>query len=421
MHRFTGSSGSSGNRVLRFFALGLLSLALMVLSVPNASLAGTTYTVNSTADPGDGTCDPTECTLREAIHEAFGNPATDTIVFNIPDTDPNYGYHTPGVWTIILDSALGSLSGDILDGMTQAANYGADTNPYGPEIEVSGEALAAYTNYWRIRFGSGNTIKGLVMNRFPLYGLWIETDNNIIIGNYIGADATGTAEVAGPGTGILILNGASNTVGGPSEAERNVISGNDGSGIRISGATATDNVIQGNYIGTDRTGTAPLGYYYGVQIHNQAHDNTIGPGNIIAHNAYGLWVHDEGTTGNTITQNSIHSNSVKGIHLSVGGNNELAPPNLNPGSCSSIAGSTPIPIPTIEMFSDPDGQGRFYEEGSFTWIDDFTFIFEPDSDRLRGPMVTATITDSSGNTSEFSAPVHCGCPEVFLPLIMKNY
>jgi len=219
-----------------------------------------------------------------------------------------------------------------------------------------------------------------------------------------------------------------NTIGGPTEADRNLISGNH-SGIALWGSTTTGNIIEGNYIGTDRTGTQPLGNtYHGIYIHDGAHDNTVGPNNIIAYNGHlGVLVNEAGTTGNTITQNSIHSNSLGGINLSGGGNNMLASPSLSPGACDAVGGSTRIAWPSVavEVFSDADGQGWFYEEGTFDWSPDgLSFTFYPASGSLHGLMVTATITDlTTGDTSEFSAPVPSGCPVTFLhlPLILKNY
>jgi len=420
--------------ILAVFSLSLLLLGLLALPNPSLSVANavTTFFVNTTADDDDGSCDPLpsgDCTLREAIDAAEAHTGIDTIAFDIPATDPNYGRNTPGVWTIDIAStlALTGYHGEIVDGTTQAANYGSDTNPYGPEIEITGETLLPAVRCWGLVGTGAHTIKGLVI-RCPGTGLLIDGANNTIIGNYIGTDATGTAAPLGSlGAGIFLRWDAdNNTIGGSTEADRNLISGHH-SGILLYGSTTTGNVIEGNYIGTDRTGTQPLGNtYYGIGISEGAHDNTIGPNNIIAYNgSSGVLVSGATTTGNTITQNSIHSNALMGITLSGGGNNALASPSLSPGTCSSVSGSTPIAYPNVavEVFSDGDGQGRSYEEGTFAWpMNVYIFTFYPDSGWLRGPMVTATITDlTTGDTSEFSAPVSSGCPLIFLPLIMKNY
>jgi hypothetical protein len=228
-----------------------------------------------------------DCTLREAIAAAQAHAGTDLIAFDIPDTDSNFGHNTPGVWTIILSSPLigpNSPDGEIVDGDSQAESQG-DFNPYGPEIEISGEALDPGSSCWLPY--SGNTLKGLVINRCPAYGIRIYGDNNTIIGNYIGTDAAAILDEGVGADGIFLGTGVeNNTIGGPTEPERNIISGNTNAGIRINGATATGNLIQGNYIGTDRTATAPLGNYRGIQIESEAHHNTIGPDNIIAYNDF---------------------------------------------------------------------------------------------------------------------------------------
>lgn len=421
MRSYPGALGSRGSRVLIFFFLSLLLLGLLALptsALPKSSpsLVIAYVTVNSTTDPGTGTCDATECTLREAIAAAATHAGTDTIAFNIPDSDPNYGHNTPGVWTIVLASTLNAPSGDVVDGTTQA-----DTNPYGPEIEISGETLASVVSCWQF-VTSGNIIKGLVINRCPAYGIFITGgDNNTIIGNYIGTDATGTADAGVGYDGISLGNGAQNNIiGGPSDAERNIISANNGRGIRLFAATTTGNLIEGNYIGTDRTGTTPLGNYLGIWIHGGAHDNTVGPDNIIAYNAmYGVLVDGAGTTGNTITRNSIHSNGGKGIALTNDANGKLAAPVVF-GAICTVGGGYSGPNLTIEAFSDLNGEGRFYESttnsGSLG-----TFTFSPAGDIFRHPYVTLTATDPISGTSEFSAPFPNGCKFIHLPLIMKNY
>jgi len=220
--------------------------------------------------------------------------------------------------------------------------------------------------------------------------------------------------------GILLSNGSEdNHIGGSSEEDRNVISGIQG-GVRMfqSFADTTRNVIEGNYIGTDRTGTSPLGNVYGIKIHNEAHGNLVGPGNVIAYNtSVGILVDGANTNGNLITQNSIHSNGGLGIDLTNGGNDSVAPPAIAYGDCSSAAGTAPSNA-TIELFTGPDDEGKTYltsvlADGSGNWS--ASGFVASDS------YLAATATDTSGNTSEF-AVVGGGCPDRrYVPLIMKGY
>ena len=93
-------------------------------------------------------------------------------------------------------------------------------------------------------------------------------DNNIIMGNIIGLNATGTAALGNGTHGVWSLTGgdgtvSNTTIGGTTAAERNVISGNASDGVSMNNASGT--VIQSNYIGTDVTGTVDLGNgRYGV-------------------------------------------------------------------------------------------------------------------------------------------------------------
>ena len=407
---------------MRSYALavvGLVFLLWLVALAGSVGAAGATYTVNSTSHTNDGSCDPlgaaTDCTLWEAILAAMVDSGTDTIAFDIPISDTNYGYNTTGVWTIVLTQTLTSLAGEIVDGTTQATNYGSDTNPYGPEIEISGEGQPGGQSCWVI--GSGNTIKGLAINRCPAYGLPVNGDDNTIVGNYIGTDATGSSDVSTSYDGIVLGNGAENNIiGGPTEEERNVISGMGG-GIRIFAAATTGNIIEGNFIGTDRTGTSPLGNGYGIKIESEAHDNTIGPNNVIAYNSGdGVWVDGLNTNGNTITQNSFHSNGDLGIDLTNDGNDSVAAPSISSHTCTSASGTAPTSA-AVELFTGPDDEGKTYLT---TVSADGSGIWSASGFLADGTYLTATATDTDGNTSEFSAVAGCGL-RVYLPLGTKRY
>src|SRR5262249_44054601 len=83
-------------------------------------------------------------------------------------------------------------------------------------------------------------------------------DNNVVSGNFIGTNVAGTAAIAN-GLGVSIDSSAdTNTVGGTAMGAGNIISGNSSDGVRIDGA-GTGNKVQGNFIGTDVNGTADLG------------------------------------------------------------------------------------------------------------------------------------------------------------------
>jgi hypothetical protein len=106
----------------------------------------------------------------------------------------------------------------------------------------------------------------------------VEAHANRIEGNFIGLTADGTAAL-GNDTGVEITSmfpivSPGNRIGGTAPAARNVISGNRQAGVEMSGSGASENQVQGNFIGTDTTGNLALPNNEGVQI--KAGRNTIG-------------------------------------------------------------------------------------------------------------------------------------------------
>jgi parallel beta-helix repeat protein len=216
-------------------------------------------------------------------------------------------------------------------------------------------------------------------------GLMVDSDSNTIAGLEI---------YNFPSSGIVIGNSSDhNTV------EGNIISGNGGpGGLQIFGS---DNVVRNTLIGTDAAGSAPMGNdQNGIHVF-EASGNQIGPGNTIAHNGgSGLEVEGASATGNTITQNSVFNNAGDGISLTDGGNGELAVPVITDCTETSISGTAP-PSCTIDVFSDDSDEGEIYE-GATTSDGAGAFVFNKPAG-LAGEYITATATDSAGNTSEFSA------------------
>jgi hypothetical protein len=121
--------------------------------------------------------------------------------------------------------------------------------------------------------GAGNLISGNA--QAGIHIAFIGSQNNLMAGNWIGTDATGAAALAN-GEGVFISDALGNTIGSITTGARNVISGNAGFGVEIANS-AQGNVVEGNYIGTDATGTLPLGNATdGVHIHFATTNNTIG-------------------------------------------------------------------------------------------------------------------------------------------------
>ncbi len=157
--------------------------------------------------------------------------------------------------------------------------------------------------------------------------------DNLVQGNYIGVNAAGTAAL-GNARGVLIEGGASfNTIGGTAPGARNVISGNMLDGIAMAGFGG-NNLAQGNFIGTDATGSIDVGNRYGVSL--QQSNNIIGgtvpeARNVISGNdLYGVELKATLASGNLVQGNFIGTNaagtgavgdSVSGVKAAAGASN----------------------------------------------------------------------------------------------------
>lgn len=436
--RITRSGAARGGRV------AVSAVVLAVLFAASALLAirpayADTITVNNTADPGDGDCSPNGgCTLREAINEA-NHTTADTIRFDIPGG---------GVKTIFPASRLPFISERLtIDGYSQpGANENTATGSTNAvlKIQLDGSNAGASSEALRIRGASDCVIKGLIINRFGGNSVSIgypgfETEDNRVVGNFIGTDASGTQDLGNSGSGVALISDpgtGSNTVGGSRPAARNLISGNDKSGVLIVGGR--ENAIVGNLIGTEKNGTDALGnsgdgvYMFSGQ--GGATDNLVGgtlpdTANTIAFNGEdGVQVRNNTSTGNGILRNSIFSNDGLGINLDddgatpndpddpdTGPNNLQNKPNLtsaeNSATTTTIKGSlNSVPNRTfkIRYFSNPSGnEGKEYIGAKNVSTDangdTGTFTFKPENKVGANRNVTATATRLlAGDTSEFS-------------------
>ena len=257
-------------------------------------------------------------------------------------------------------------------------------------------------------------------------------NNNMVSGNYIGTDVTGTAGLGNGFDGVHVKNGAElNTIGGNTESERNIISGNDGTGVEI--FNTDNNVVSGNYIGTDVTGTADLGNAdYGVYIWYEAQSHNITANRIIFNNDSGIQIDGENTLYNKLSRNSIYNNTGMGIDLEDGGNDEVLPPviilaNIM-GSTLAISGVRAGADATVEIFqadSQASGEGMVYM-GSLTANGggDFSGNMDVSGSGLSiGHYIVTTTTHTDNNTSEFSIPVPVTQPsfivQAFCPVDLK--
>jgi hypothetical protein len=332
------------------------------------------------------------------------------------------------------NTLIGNYIGVAVDGITPLGNG---------EAGIRIEGTSSGNTIGDTAAGAGNVISDNATGIL----IGINNPNHVIRGNFIGTDFSGTVDVGNTGDGISIGSG-NNIIGGNTAAARNIISGNGGNGIMINGAAATNNTIQGNYIGTDSAGTGALGNSQGgLVITNNATNNTVGSiidtaaGNIVAFNSgRGIGVLMNSQT-NPVNRNRVFSNGLLGIELGDAEGNEA--PNLNDlgdndtGSnglqnypvltvttqaTSTISGtlnSRPNGTYMIEFFRstacDPlgFGEGEVYLGSTSMTTDgsgNGSFNFPLGEAIPGGEFVTATATSvnppsDNGNTSEFSACV----------------
>jgi streptogramin lyase len=261
-----------------------------------------TYVVTTTADSGAGS-------LRQAILNANANLGTDTITFQVPGS---------GIHVIQPASPLPQITDPlVIDGTSQPGYAGS------PLIQLDGTNAGSGSNGLVIVSGN-STVQGLDLSNFNGNGIVLQGgSNNVVQGNYIGTDTTGTIARGNGQNGIVIYGGShANRVGTNGDgvgdtAERNIISGNQGQGVLISDAWTNRNVVAGNYIGTDVTGKVGLGNRAsGIWILNGPQGNRIGvnsadadsgaEGNLIAANgARGVAIDGSGTNQNIVAGNYI--------------------------------------------------------------------------------------------------------------------
>ncbi len=165
--------------------------------------------------------------------------------------------------------------------------------------------------------GGSSTIRGLAIHGCGTgLSLAVEGDN-VVEGNYIGTDTTGTL-VLGNNNGIFVSASPSNRIGGGTAAQRNLISGN-GTGIAMSNSPGT--LVQGNFIGTNAAGDAALPNTTGLSVGN-SDDATIGgasagEGNLISGND-GAGISIGGSDGVSILGNLIGTDATGMLALGNG-------------------------------------------------------------------------------------------------------
>jgi CSLREA domain-containing protein len=324
-------------------------LSLAVLAPASAHAQAVTFTVNSTADSDDGTCDVAHCSLREAINAANTNAGFDTVAFAIPG---------PGTRRIAPASALPAVSDAVvIDGTTQPGFANS------PIIELFGASAGASTVGISLA-ADGCTVKGLRVMEFA--------------------------------TGILIDGGADNVVGGVAASQSNVLTNNSGDGVRIEGATANGNSIQWNTI-TGNGGS-------GVVLFDAGTGNTITFNSIFDNGELGIDLGDDGVTPNDPGDADTGPNNLQNFPVL---NKVVFGVNRAEGTIDT----RPNTDVQVEFFSNDacntsgHGEGEILHGWTTVTTDangDAEFAATLAGNAPLGVFVTTTATDADGNTSEYS-------------------
>lgn len=200
-----------------------------------------------------------------------------------PGATPNAG---DANWTI-----QGNFIGLAVDGINAIPNSSGGAGEGAISLDNSSGHVVGGSAPGAINVISGNTSYGIAPDNAP---------NTHIIGNYIGTDWTGTIAVPNIVGIILGNNGPGTVIGGSMPAERNIISGNTLSGI-ISGITTGALQVSGNYIGLNKSGTAPVPNGTGVLVA----DSSIIGGSV--------------ANRNVISGNSLFNVSIQGLQTASSG------------------------------------------------------------------------------------------------------
>lgn len=346
-----------------------------------------TFAVTNTDDD----LNPTPGSLRAAIlaANADNDPAGATIVFDMDPSDENHVYyqddqvdghisldhlarttsaddraltdadpqHPQSWWSITPAAGLPVVTSKVVfDGYSQPGSK-ANDRTQGDDAVLRIELVGA-----GLSIGDDCTVRGIVINRVHVAGdvgtgIVIGGKRESVAGNFIGTDVSGTVALAND-FGITIDHGTDCLIGGTSPAARNIISGN-GVGIY---QTPTDSTatIQGNYIGTDPTGTRAVGNRIGINAYVTyiIGGTAEGAGNVVSGNETGL--HLIGYSTQNVIQGNYVGTDAAGM-TALGNHNGFVMQYGGPGTIGGTVPGAGNVISGNGIGVTGDGSGLHYE------------------------------------------------------------
>jgi gliding motility-associated-like protein len=253
-----------------------------------------------------------------------------------------------------------------------------------------------------------------------------DNGRGIVAGNYIGTNTTGTAAIPNTTAGVKIESSqfAEFMIGGELQAAGNLIAGNGIAGIALDGNYCT---VKNNTIGKSGI-VSNYGIFFNYSAGSPAF-NIISKNTISYHNSSGIALGGGSGNGNLLSQNSIHHNNFFGIDLGLNGltGNDTEDEDNGPnklinfpiitnvviaGGSTTISGTIDMEAATatytVELFANSTTSNAGYGQGEIylgnvtvptnaTGHGDFSRTFAGTYTNL-----SATATDASNNTSEFS-------------------
>jgi len=275
--------------------------------------------------------------------------------------------------------------------------------------------------------GAGN-----VITYNGLGGIRIDSTGNQVAGNLIGVGADGVTQLGNQLNGVRVggdnnMIGPGNTIaynqqsgvmlnGGATTVLSNTMSWNARSGICVAGPS---NILRGNRVQSNGSGGGPwpdCAIRAGIVI-TGTNATLVSENDILANNDVGIAVF--GGAGNRLLGNSISDNLTAGIQLISGGNNGVAPPLLGPVTSTTVNG-TACALCRVEVFTDTGDEGKDFL-GATTAGSNGLFSQSLVPAAEPGQRITATHTDSNGNTSPFAPAVSVPTSSPGDPLPPRQY
>jgi CSLREA domain-containing protein len=315
----TSNRATVGKVLVIAVLLAAIAACLGLASGP--AYASTTFYVNSVADHADANLGVTACDTGYVVErDGGGQEAECTLRAAIEQANYTPGADTVkfaipggGVKTIAPASDLPRIAEALtVDGYTQPG-ASPNTRAVGSDAVLKIELRGPGNGHGLVVEASNSTVRGLVINRSG-EGVRITgsgATGNRVEGNYLGTDPSGTQKLGNGDYGVAIGGAPNNTIGGTTPGARNLISGNLG-GVGIEGNGATGNKVTGNYIGTDRNGTADLGNSSSGVLIDGAPGNTVGGAVAGARNVISGNGIGVFVQGDGATGNRVLSNSIFG-------------------------------------------------------------------------------------------------------------